>query len=115
MKRSTGYGPRSAVLVTLAIYFGSQILAGFLVAGYLYLVADNSPEAILRLLESSTAAQFSFILIVELLSLAFLWQFIKFRKITLPEIGIKNQSSRICFTQFRLTRFISLSCWELLY
>ena len=88
-KVKKGFGPRSAILVTLAIYFGAQIIAGVLLGSYLYLLGKDS-QAIESILNESTLVQFSFIFIVEVLSLWFLWLFLKKRKINFAEIGIKK-------------------------
>lgn len=89
--KHAGYGPKSAILVTLAIYFGTQILAGLFVGLFLYITGKSS-EQIVALVEDSILAGFSFILLVEILSIWFLWQFLRYRKISLKEIGIRKPS-----------------------
>lgn len=88
-KKKQGYGPKSAILVTLAIYFGAQIIAGLLIGLLLYLSGKNSEE-ITDLVNNSVGIGFGFILIAELLTLWFLWRFIKYRSIALSDIGIKK-------------------------
>ena len=90
-KKSMGYGPGSAVLLTLAIYFGSQIAAGIIV-GLILSVAGYSPAQIGQMVSDSAYLGFSFILIVEALSIWILWLFLKSRRIKLSEIGIKKPS-----------------------
>lgn len=90
-KKRQGFGPKSAILVTLSIYFGTQLIAGILVGLFLSLTG-NSAEDIARLVNDSVPLGFSFILLVEVLSLWFLWLFIKGRSIKLSEIGIKRPS-----------------------
>lgn len=90
-KKKQGFGPKSAILVTLAIYFGTQIIAGIFVGLFLSLTG-NSAEEIARLINDSVPLGFSFILLVEVLSLWFLWLFIKNRNIKFSEIGIKKPS-----------------------
>ncbi len=90
-KAKQGYGPVSAILVTLAIYFGTQIIAGIFVGLFLYLTGKTSAE-ITDLVSNSVSVGFSFMLIAELLSLWFLWSFLRYRKISFSEIGIKKPS-----------------------
>lgn len=89
--KKQGYGPKSAILVTLAIYFGTQIIAGILAGLFLY-ATGKSPEEITNLVNNSVIVGFGFILLVEILSLWFLWWFLKSRKISFGEIGIKKPS-----------------------
>lgn len=90
--KKTGFGAVSAVIVAFAIYFGSQLIAGFLLGAVLYGLGKTSDE-INRLLTHSVTVQFSFIFVVEALSLWFLWLFLKSRQISLKEIGISKPKS----------------------
>lgn len=90
-KKKQGYGPKSAILVTLSIYFGTQIIAGLLIGLFLYLTGKSSQE-ITDMVNNSAVFGFSFILIVEALSLWFLWKFLRYRSIRLGDIGIKKPS-----------------------
>ncbi len=90
-EKSSSYGPKSAILVTLAIYFGAQIIAGILIGLFLYLTGKTSEE-IVEIVNDSVSIGFDYILIVEALSLWFLWLFLKSRRIRLGEIGIKKPS-----------------------
>lgn len=90
-KKKQGYGPKSAILVTLGIYFGAQIIGGIFVGLFLYLSGKTSEE-ITELVSSSVGIGFGYILVAEVLSLWFLWLFLKSRKIRLGEIGIKKPS-----------------------
>jgi len=90
-KNKQNYGPVSAILTTLAIYFGAQIIAGVFIGLFLYLTGKTSNE-ITDLVSNSVSVGFSFILIAEILSLWFLWSFLKYRKISFGEIGIKKPS-----------------------
>ncbi len=87
--QTIGGGAISAVLVTLAIYFGSQIIGGALLS--LYGVMQGWPtEQTMSWVASSTAAQFVFIVVVEALTLYFLYLFVKRRKITLAGLGLSK-------------------------
>lgn len=89
MKKRVGYGPLSAALVTLGIYFGAQILAVIAVSSYA-LFAQVDRDVTANLIENSVAAQFVFISIVELFSLYLLWLFLSHRKINWGDIGLKK-------------------------
>ncbi|HEX5798329.1 MAG TPA: CPBP family intramembrane glutamic endopeptidase [Candidatus Saccharimonadales bacterium] len=91
LNAKTGYGPKSAILVTLSIYFGTQILAGILVGLVLYAIG-KTPEEITNLANDSVFVGFGYILLVEAFSLWFLWWFLKYRKISFKEIGLKKPS-----------------------
>lgn len=91
LNAKTGYGPRAAILVTLGIYFGTQIIASILIGFYLF-VSGYSADEIASLATDSVAIGFGYILLVQLLSLWFLWQFLRYRKISFSEIGIKKPS-----------------------
>lgn len=86
-KSAPKYGPFSAILVTLAAFFGSQILAGVLL-GVFFVVTKMSDSEAERLLTESTVGQFFFILIVEVFTLAILFWFMRHRKISLAVIGL---------------------------
>lgn len=88
-KKSQGYGPVSAILVTLIIYFGTQLIAGFLIGLFLNLTGKNFDE-ISDSINASVGIGFSFILIAEVLSFWFLWRFLRYRKVPWGEIGVKK-------------------------
>lgn len=89
----TGWGPRSAILVTLAIYFGAQLIAGYLIAQYL-LIRGETRNSIASSLDNSISLQFLFILFAEAFSLLLLWWFLKKRKISWKMIGVKKPSGK---------------------
>lgn len=96
--RVVGWGPVSAVFVTLGIFFGAQIIAGLLVVQYL-LGAGNTKEAIPELVNDSVALQFFFILMVEAISIGLLWWFLRRRRISLGQIGlIKPTRSNLLYS-----------------
>lgn len=91
-KENTGqsakhFGPVSAVLVTLGAFFGSQLLAGLVIGLFISVTRKNSAEA-LQTLTDSTFGRFMFVLVVEVLTMAILFWFIRRRKIKLAEIGL---------------------------
>lgn len=90
-KELIGYGPVSAVLVTLGIYFGTQIAAGLLFGIYA-LQRNIDEELIVAFFEKSVIAQFIFILFIEVLSVYFLWVFLGSRKLKWSDIGLKKPS-----------------------
>jgi uncharacterized protein len=83
------YGPRSAVLVTISIYFGAQLLAAIGLGIYAAIAGIDS-EVISNLVENSIPTQFVYILLFEILSLYFLWIFISRRRVMWSEIGLKK-------------------------
>ncbi len=87
--RRVGWGPLAAVLVTIIVYFVSQILGGVIV--YLYPVmkhwTSSQAEAWVN---SSVYAQFAFVLIVESLTLWLIFAFIRHRRTALSVIGLKR-------------------------
>lgn len=91
-KKVKGYGPASAVLVTLGIYFGAQIFAVIAIGSFaLFNSADRELAA--NLVESSITLQFAFILLVEILSIYLLWLFLGWRRIKWSDIGLKKPKS----------------------
>lgn len=93
ISKRTGFGPVSAVLVTLAIYFGAQILAGYLIIQFLFLAGTGS-DKVASTINASVILQFSFIFLAEIATLVFLWLFLRRRKISLAQIGIKKPEKR---------------------
>ncbi len=86
-RRKIGWGPASAILVTLGIYIGAQLLSGVVIGIYGEL-AGYKPSEIEALAESSTILQFIFILLVSILTLAMLYFFMNSRSIKLRDIGL---------------------------
>lgn len=87
------WGPVAAVIVTIATYFGAQIIAGMIIAIY-PLLNMWSYERTAKWLESSTVGQFVFVAIVESLTLWMIWIFLKSRKAKISDIGLKKPRSR---------------------
>ncbi|HET7673278.1 MAG TPA: CPBP family intramembrane glutamic endopeptidase [Candidatus Saccharimonadales bacterium] len=88
-KSKLNFGPVSAIVVTLAVYFGAQIIAGYAIIQYLLIKGvnkDNIPSEV----DGSVALQFFFILLAEISALLLLWLFLRKRKISWPRIGVKK-------------------------
>lgn len=90
-KPKIGWGPTSAVLVTLGIYFGAQIIVGVLFGIYIGLAGLNESQTT-KLLEDSVFTQFMFVLGVATISLLLLYRFMKKRKISFADIKLKKPS-----------------------
>lgn len=88
-KKITGYGPTSAILVTLGIYFGAQIFAAVAVGSFA-LFSNIDKESTANLVEDSILLQFVFILVVGILSVYLLWLFLDRRELKWSDIGLKK-------------------------
>jgi uncharacterized protein len=88
-----GWGPISAVALTVAIYIASQIVGGILVSLYPVLRHWNYDQTKLWL-EQSVVGQFAFVLTVEALTLWLLWLFLRYCRVKLQEIGLKKPRLR---------------------
>ncbi len=87
------WGPLSAILVTIGIYFGAQILAGILISLYPLSRHWNYDQTTVWL-EHSVVGQFAFIAIVEGISLGVLWAFLRSRGAKPADIGLKRPKWR---------------------
>lgn len=97
VKHFTSWGAILAVGVTFIIYFGSQIFAGALMSVYGMLKGWQTDQ-IISWASNSTIAQFSYILIVEVLTLYFLFLIVKYKKISLKDIGLnKPKASKLVY------------------
>lgn len=85
--RSTGFGPLSAVVLLIVTYFASQLMAGILIGLGAAVLGFDAAEALDKL-ESSTYVQFAYVLVVEVITLAVLWWFMRRRSISWKEIGL---------------------------
>lgn len=91
--RPTGWGPASAIVVTLLIYFGSQLIAGYLVVQYLFLKGDTK-DTVVDTINNSVNLQFILILIAESAALLLLWWFLKHRRISWRRIGLSKPTGK---------------------
>lgn len=81
------FGPLSALVVTFAAYFGSQFMAGLVIALYISLTGKET-DAVTKILTDSTYGQFIFIAFIEIVTLGIIYWFVRSRKIGLAEIGL---------------------------
>jgi len=89
--KSASWGPLAAILVTLGVYFGSQILAGLAFA--VYIGTRSLPEVeVTRLLEDSVIGQFTFVLLIGIFSLLLLRVYMRLRSISWRDIGLTKPS-----------------------
>lgn len=88
-QRKDKFGPVSAIIISVVIYFVSQIIALFGVGIYALSKGLNEDQ-ITDLLTDSTIAQFFYFLITGVFILILLWQFLKLRGIKWSEIGLKR-------------------------
>lgn len=86
------WGPIAAVTVTIGIFFGSQLLAGFVLLLYPAIHHWNRVQSLSWLdhLSESVSGQFASVLIVEALTLLLLWMFLRHRKARAEDIGLKR-------------------------
>ena len=85
--RKLGYGPISAILVTLASYAGSQVFVGVWLGLLPYLLGWDVAR-VERWIETSVVAQFLTMLTLEAAFLYIIWLFLKFIRVKLSEIGL---------------------------
>lgn len=83
------WGPAAAIIVVIAVYFLSQIMAAIILSIYPGLKHWSSAEA-QNWLSNSNYAQFFYTLIVEGLSLVLLGLFLKYRKTDFKSLGLKD-------------------------
>ncbi len=81
------FGPVSALLVTFLAYLGSQLAAIVALAGSYSLISGKDSEEVLRGFTGSITGQFLFIALTEVAVLAIIFWFMRYRKISLREIG----------------------------
>lgn len=87
------YGPIAAILVTIGVYFVSQVVAVVLIF-MLLLLAGWDIERLQLWLKDSAAAKFVTILLVEVISLWLIWLFLQARKVPLKAIGLVAPAAR---------------------
>lgn len=85
--RRLGYGPLSAILVTVGSFFASEILAG-LVLGLVPAVFGVGESALTRWLETSVVAQFLMAVLVVGAMLGLITAFLHRREVTWRAIGL---------------------------
>lgn len=87
------WGPVAAVVVTVLTYLFSQVLAALIIWIYPTLMGWDQARTN-EWVNNSVYVQFFFVLIVEALTLWFLWLFLKKRRAHVRQIGLKNPKVR---------------------
>ena len=87
--KKSSYGPLSAILVTLGIYIGAQVLAA-LAIGLFATFNQVDRDITANLISGSVYLQFLFIFLVGILSMYILWLFLGWRKISWRDIGVRK-------------------------
>ncbi len=83
------WSPLSAILVSVGIYFGSQVLAAVFL-GLFASLRSYDAGGFEQLLKTSEAWQFSFFALFHALSLAGLWAFLRRAGISWADLGLKR-------------------------
>lgn len=96
------FGPASALLVTIAAFFGSQVVAGLVVGAYIA-ITGQSADHVTSLLTDTTSGQFTYIAFIEIFTLGILYWFMRSRGITLATIGLGRKP--------RLSDFGNAAVW----
>lgn len=95
-EKLTGWGPVSAILVTVGTFFGAQVLAGIFIGVY-GSIKGLSNEQIQTQLHDSIAWWFASHAIIQVGLLFLLWIFLRARNISWPDLGIRNPSIKGLF------------------
>jgi membrane protease YdiL (CAAX protease family) len=88
-----GYGPVAALLVTVGVYFASQVAVGLFIS-LLPLFTSWSVTRVQDWLHESIVAQFFMILLVEVITLWLIWLFLQARRVVLKSIGLVRPELR---------------------
>lgn len=91
--KPTSWGPASAVVTTLAIYLGSQLIAGYLIVQYLFIKGETK-QTVVSAINNSINMQFILIFIAESVALLLLWSFLRHRHISWSRIGLKKPTGK---------------------
>lgn len=91
--RYVPWGPVSAVMVTLTVYFSSQFL-GVIAIGIYPLIQGWNNQRSTDWLTNNPFAQFGFVVIVETLTLGMIWLFLRHRRAKASQIGLKRPRLR---------------------
>jgi membrane protease YdiL (CAAX protease family) len=91
--RRVGYGPIAAILVTVGVYFASQLLVGLAVS-LIPLFNGWSEQRLESWLSDSVPVQFVTVLLVEAATLWLLWRFMKIRQVGVRAIGLVKPQVR---------------------
>lgn len=88
--KHTGYGPVSAVVVMLLVFFLSQFIAVGILVWFAPLFGFDS-RSVLDEVDSDTLLQFTFIAITEALTIYGIWAFLKSRAVSWKTIGLSRR------------------------
>jgi membrane protease YdiL (CAAX protease family) len=93
IRSKVSWGPLAAILVTVSVFFSSQILGSVLLS--LYPVMQNwTDQQATDWLNNSIVAQFSGVFLIEVITLALLFWFLKSRRAHPHDIGLKQPRLR---------------------
>src|SRR4051812_21517958 len=87
------YSPLATVVITVAIYFAGQLFAGILIS-IIPLARHWSTAQTTSWLQENVWAMFAFVLMVEALTLALLYLFLRQRKMTFGSIGFNKAQAK---------------------
>jgi len=88
-KEQINWTPLESVSVTLAIYFGAQLIGGLLAYAY-PLIRGWSEQQMLDLFEKNVYGQFVLVAVIEGLTIWFLYRFLKSRSANFKAIGLNR-------------------------
>jgi len=89
-KEQINWTPFEAVGITLAIYFGAQLIGGLLAYAY-PLIHGWSEQQMVDLFEKNVYGQFVLVAVIEGLTLWFLYRFLKSRSANFKTIGLNRR------------------------
>lgn len=92
-KKRVGYGAFYAIAVTFFAYFASQFFGAVILAFWARAVGRDA-QTTLNGLETNTALQFGFFLIVEALTIYIIWWFLKRRGNSFKDIGLQRRPKK---------------------
>lgn len=98
------YSPLATVVITIFIFFVSQVLGGLLIGFYLG-AQHHDVAGINDALESNVWLQFGFVALVETLTLYLIWLFLKHRKLSFKDIGFNTPKPT--FVGYALIGFVT--------
>ncbi len=98
-----GYGPTSAIIVTLGIYIISQIVVG-LAFGLVPALFHKTPSEINHLLDTSVAVQFFTVFILEAITVLLLLWFLNRRRTSIKQLGVDHP--RLYYLALAATGFV---------
>ena len=89
-KKKIGFGAVSAIIVTLFSYVASQFLAAIFI-GFWASATGRNIDKVFGQLDTSVGLQFTFFVLVELITLYILWLFLKLRSNSWKDIGLARK------------------------